>query len=518
MNSNEIATTEEARTRLEVFPPAPLSQQSRTSVARQVLRDHAELSEMAWQFATKLVGTRMVPLRFRNQAEEATAAILYGAELGLGPIASLQNIFDVHGSPGIYARTAQALLEAKGFRFRTITDTNQVAVVAGMRPETVAPWDMADEESTFTYEDAELAGWAPQLEESVKGGRMIRGVRYQVNTNGKLIGNEKYLTQPRQMLWAKAMMEVCRRLSPATLLGIAYSVEELESEHGSEAPTGGGKAPATQMAPLTVDEIMAAAPPMDPAKSVVVDGRAKPAEQAPAQAAVVVDTLEPLDVEPTVEPEPVAEPVAAPPAAASPDKRATKKQIAADRAAAVKAAKAAANLVDPAEQPVVGVQVEGEIKGYTDRVEAALKQANAVVGASGGVDGETAAPSQAAPVTTPASQPTDADEDGPSDDPSMEPPVVDEDAAMDAAMDAAFDQAQAGAADIGVDAKLPATRDQLQDLAKCIAAAGFQPSNEGREQWFAWLSQEVGTDVTANNQLTRGEIVSVIAAMETDQV
>src|SRR5438270_236305 len=116
MSSNQIAVQDNHGGEMTVLPPRLPAQ----AVARQVLMDHAELSDMAYQFAVKLCKTKMVPERFRQKPEEATAAILYGAEIGLGPIAALQNIFEVKGSPGIYARTAQALLEAKGFQFETV--------------------------------------------------------------------------------------------------------------------------------------------------------------------------------------------------------------------------------------------------------------------------------------------------------------------------------------------------------------------------------------------------------------
>jgi hypothetical protein len=479
MSSNEIAHVEDHTTDLSVFPP----RQPVQAIARQVLMEHAELASMAYDFATKLVGTKMVPLRFRNQPEEATAAILYGAELGLGPISALQNIFEVHGSPGIYARTAQALLEAKGFRFKTLEDTNEAVTVAGMKPDTVAPWDMADEVSRFTYEDAELAGWTPQVEESPRGGREIRGVRYQLNSNGKLVGNEKYLTQPRQMLWAKAMMEVCRRLSPATLLGIAYSVEELESEHQAHAADSPAPAMSTGD-PLTVDEILAAAPD-----------------------SVATDAADPHDDDGNrvTPPEPEPAPVK--------NKRASKREQTA---------------------------AKSKPKGHTPRVDAALAKARAANG-NGDADGLTQTPE-----TTPAAEPepqADPPVVEPSGDPSEpEPngddalPGLDEDEMQAKEVDDAYAAAIAAeergaqqereaiesgqvrepAAErtvIDPDRLKPALREQLQELTQCIAAAGFQPTPDGRETWFAWLSQEVNRDITANNQLSRGEIVRVIESM-----
>jgi hypothetical protein len=501
MSSNEIAHVEDHTTDLSVFPP----RQPVQAIARQVLMEHAELASMAYDFATKLVGTKMVPLRFRNQPEEATAAILYGAELGLGPISALQNIFEVHGSPGIYARTAQALLEAKGFRFKTLEDTADACAVAGAKPDTVVhDWDTdADETSRFTWAEAENAGWTPQVSEFDKGGKVIAGVRYETNQNGKLVGNEKYLTQPRQMLWAKAMMEVCRRLSPATLLGIAYSVEELESEHQAHATDSAPAGPAVSTGgPLTVDEILAAAPdsPADPHDD---DGnRVNPTMEETASPSSADTKLADQQLEPEPEPAPVK------------NKRASKREQTA---------------------------AKSKPKGHTSRVDAALAKARAANGNGGDADGVTQTPE-----TTPAAEPepqADPPVVEPSGDPSEpEPngddalPGLDEDEMQAKEVDDAYAAAIAAeergaqqereaiesgqvrepAAErtvIDPDRLKPALREQLQELTQCIAAAGFQPTPDGRETWFAWLSQEVNRDITANNQLSRGEIVRVIESM-----
>jgi hypothetical protein len=509
MANNEIATRDDMHTDLSVLPPAPPSQQTRTAVARQVLRDHAELSEMAWQFANKLVGTKMVPDRFRNQPEEATAAILYGAELGMGPISALQNIFEVKGSPGIYARTAQALLEAKGFQFKTVETTNEVATVRGWKPGHQPEQHDPDEQSTFTYEDAERAGWTPQVDESPKGGRLIRGIRYQLNTNGKLVGNEKYLTQPRQMLWAKAMMETCRHLSPATLSGIAYSIEELESEHssGSELSQAGrsAKAPEPQ-APLTVEEILNAAPEQDQSARSVHD-----LPEGYVYPPTGVDTTDPETAEAVAdEPEPAPTKAAGKRAAAKEQREAAAKQKANLKAATKKLPRESA-----------------------DRVAAALSKARTPDGEEGTEVPETTPAADPEPETSPGTteQPEPAEDPGEPDpysegqpenrsaeDQALDDAFADELAAAERANAAAATEPPADPEPVKApadwDGAKPATRDQLTELTKCIAAAGFQPTTEGKAQWFAWLSQEVDRDIAANNQLSRREILAVIESMQ----
>lgn len=471
MSNNELAHADDTRTNLEVMPPArPVM-----ATARQVLMEHAELADMAYQFATKLVGTKMVPVRYRNQPEEATAAILYGAELGIGPISALQNIFEVHGSPAIYARTAQALLEAKGFQFKTAETTNFAAVVQGWKPGRDPDTQDPDEASKFTIEDAEQAGWCPRFHDGERGGKLINGSRYQVNENGKLIGNEKYLTQPRQMLWAKAMMEVCRHLSPATLLGIAYSAEELESEGGSDSPAPASAASTARDDTLTVEEILAAAP-----------------EQVAAQ------------VFPDTTPDDLADPAPAKPTRGG--KRDAKREQAKTK----------------------GTQIPGKPKGHTDRVEAALAAAHAANPASSPVVEDTSGviqtPAGEAQPAEPAPEPDgrvpDGVDDGTTPDPSEPDPDgywPDGDLGDDPDGDLA-EQADITDPDpepVVVDPEMakPATRDQLQYLTQSIAAAGFQPTPQGREEWFAFVSDTVGRVITANNQMTRGEVHQIVAEL-----
>lgn len=444
MSSNALARTDDTSTRLEVLPPA----RPAMSTARQVLMEHAEMANMAYDFATKLVGTRMVPARYRGQAEEATAAILYGAELGMGPIAALQNIFDVHGSPGIYARTAQALLEAKGYQFKTLEDTDEAVTVAGWKPGRDPETRDCNEKSRFTIQDAERSGWCPKPQEGERGGVLVNGVRYQTNANGKLAGNEKYLTQPRQMLWAKAMMEVCRRLSPATLLGIAYSVEELESE--PPAAVRASQVPA-KADTLTVEEILAAAPDKQPEQQAAPAAEDKPkghasrveAALAKAQAAAAAATeAVALGNQPYVDAASQAATAFGPPAPESPESEAV-------------ASNAPEPSDDPSEQQLTGDDVAPLDMDYDDP--------------GGDADDQT----------------------GTAPDPEPEPEPVRDDR--------------------------PATKEQLQDLTQLIAAAGFQPTDEGRTQWFAFVSQTVGRNITANNQLTRDEIGRVSKELRDSQ-
>lgn len=240
MPSTDVATVEESS--LELLPPS----QAPSVVARQMLLSHAEMMDTAFRLAKPMVATTMVPSRFRGKVEDATAAILYGAELGLNPIQSLQRIIPIHGMPSLEARTMVALLKARGYKIRTTSQSDESVTVQGT--------DLEGEtyDSTWTIERARKAGYVPTIDE--------RTGKYKTNDNGKLIGNEKYLTDPQAMLKAKAQSEVCRDMAPDVLMGISYTSEELQSENWDSGATLAQQqvqVPKGRGAVLTTDDILA---------------------------------------------------------------------------------------------------------------------------------------------------------------------------------------------------------------------------------------------------------------------
>jgi hypothetical protein len=89
-----------------------------------------------------------------------------------------------------------ALVKAKGYRIQTIESTDESVTVVGVSPTG------DQEQATWTLERARKAGY---------------------------LSNKKYEQEPQAMLYAKAAAEVCRRLAPEVLLGIAYTVEDLDN-------------------------------------------------------------------------------------------------------------------------------------------------------------------------------------------------------------------------------------------------------------------------------------------------
>ena len=187
-------TAELATTDIEVLPAA----RPASADAIGQLMAHAEAMTAAKQLADALCASELVPATYRGKPGNGAAAILYGAELGLNPIQSLQQIFVVHGSPAIYARTAVALVMRAGIIVETIASSDDSVTVRATNSRTGQV-----EESTWDIARATKAGYT---------------------------SNKKYDTDPQAMLYAKAAMECCRKIAPDVLLGIPYSREELDLE------------------------------------------------------------------------------------------------------------------------------------------------------------------------------------------------------------------------------------------------------------------------------------------------
>jgi len=161
------------------------------------VRETAELMVLCKQVADAVANTGMMPRHLRGKPEEAAAVMMYGATLGLDPMQAVRLVYEVHGQPGLYARTMDALVKAAGHRTWTVASSDESVTVAGQRRGSEHV-----EESTWTIERAHRAGYTK---------------------------NDKYQTDPAAMLYAKATAEVCRKIAPDVLAGI-YSVEEMTSE------------------------------------------------------------------------------------------------------------------------------------------------------------------------------------------------------------------------------------------------------------------------------------------------
>lgn len=186
------------------------------------LRAWASVATEAAQLVSPLIETAFVPEVFRPKIDPratieerqaarqvaiatATAAVLYGAGLGLDPLQSLSSIHVVKGKPGLYAETMVALLKGAGHEVGVEDESDTRVRVWGRRK---GSQDI--ERAEFTIDRAKKAGYVAQ--------------------------NAKYTSDPRSMLYARAVSILCRRLAPEVLKGIASVEETTDEPDGTARP------------------------------------------------------------------------------------------------------------------------------------------------------------------------------------------------------------------------------------------------------------------------------------------
>lgn len=163
----------------------------------------AQEASAAHRIAQSLVKTSFVPAAMRGKAEEATAAILTGQEVGLKPMAALRSINIIQGTPAMTAVAMRALVQSQGHEVWVVEQTDTKAVVKGRRRGSDQ-----EQKSTWTMDRARGLGLATK---------------------------DNWKKQPQAMLVARATSEVCRLIAADVLLGLPYSVEEL-ADHDETAP------------------------------------------------------------------------------------------------------------------------------------------------------------------------------------------------------------------------------------------------------------------------------------------
>jgi hypothetical protein len=155
--------------------------------------------------AARIASTPFVPESYRGQPEAVVAAILTGREMGIGPMQALRQIHMIDGRPAFAADLMLAKMREGGL---TILDSGvdaQRAYIHAKRRDT-------GEEATveWTIADAEAAG---------------------------LMSKKNWRTYPGDMLWARCVGRLARRLGSDLVGGLVYSKEEMED--WDEGPYGG---------------------------------------------------------------------------------------------------------------------------------------------------------------------------------------------------------------------------------------------------------------------------------------
>lgn len=163
-----------------------------------------DLVQPAADLAKQIAETEFVPKEMRNRPAMIAACILFGAELGLGPMVSLAKIAVVQGKPAPYAELARAMALGAGHEIWVDEQTNTRCKVSGRRRGSQQIHTV-----TWTNDDVKKAG----------------------------ISNHNYAKYPRQMLYARASAELVRQMAPDVLGGITVFAEEVSDGDEMDGPT-----------------------------------------------------------------------------------------------------------------------------------------------------------------------------------------------------------------------------------------------------------------------------------------
>ena len=153
-----------------------------------------------WRLAQRLANTSWVPKPFRGKPEEVVGAILYGMELGIGPITSLKSIQLIDGVPTASASLMRGLILRQGHVMSWRHVSPEKVIVYGRRRDTGS-------ESTVIW-------------------------TIQQAKDAKLTNKGVWQQYPMAMLVARATSQLARTIFDDVLHGLIYTPEEM----GAAAP------------------------------------------------------------------------------------------------------------------------------------------------------------------------------------------------------------------------------------------------------------------------------------------
>lgn len=159
-------------------------------------------AEISWKTAQRVSNTPFVPTAFRGKPEAVFAAILFGEELGIGPMQSLNSIHVIEGKPSMSPELMRALVARAGHRIDVKEASGDRVTLWGKRCD-----NQSEATVTWTMDDAKQAG---------------------------LAGRGAWKTYPRAMLLARATSELCRMVFADVVAGLSYTDEEAASVAGVE--------------------------------------------------------------------------------------------------------------------------------------------------------------------------------------------------------------------------------------------------------------------------------------------
>jgi hypothetical protein len=207
--------------------------------------------------AATIAATEFVPSSFRNRPEPVLAAILTGRELGLGPMNALKDISIIDGRPALSANLMLSLMRRGGIQIVESESTSERATIRARRPDT-------GEEMTVEW----------TMEEAKK-----------IKRKGKaLTDGDNWKNYPADMLWARAVGRLGRRLGGDLLAGFPYTAEEVADFKDEEPIDDYASGPITNRVEGPVQKVPESWQELIARLEAVVTGREEPGEDGPVDA------------------------------------------------------------------------------------------------------------------------------------------------------------------------------------------------------------------------------------------
>ena len=160
--------------------------------------------------ADRIAKTAMVPTALRGQPDQVLAVVMYGAELGIGPMQALQQINFIEGKPSMAPELMRALIREAGHKLN-ITQSNTECVIEGERGDTGEIGT-----ASFSVQDAVDASLC----------KLVDGKVQARSSNGKRLPWESYT---KDMLLARATSRIARMMFSDVIAGMSYTPEEVMS-------------------------------------------------------------------------------------------------------------------------------------------------------------------------------------------------------------------------------------------------------------------------------------------------
>jgi len=151
------------------------------------------------ELAQRIANTEFVPTALRRRPEAVLAALMSGAERGLGPMESLRSVHVIEGKPSLSAEAMRGLVLAAGHDIEIVESTATRATVVGRR----AGSDSTSPPFTWTMDRARRA---------------------------RLANKQNWQTYPESMLLARASADLCRAVFPDVIAGLAATEEIIDLE------------------------------------------------------------------------------------------------------------------------------------------------------------------------------------------------------------------------------------------------------------------------------------------------